>query len=68
MRDQIIFSPQWYCVNLGSIYTMLGRYEEPVAQMKKAIALSPNGVSAYSTLIVTYGAMCKEDEARDAAA
>lgn len=59
--------PQWYCINLGSIYTMLGRYKESVAQMKKAIALSPNSVSAYSALIVTYGAMGKEDEARAAA-
>jgi tetratricopeptide (TPR) repeat protein len=60
--------PQWYYINLGSIYTMLGRYEESVAQMKKAIALSPKSVSAYSVLIVTYGAMGKEDEARAAAA
>ena len=60
--------PQWYYINLGSIYTMLGRYEESVSQMKKAIALSPNSVSAYSALIVTYGAMGKEDEASDAAA
>ncbi|RJR21235.1 MAG: hypothetical protein C4582_08115 [Desulfobacteraceae bacterium] len=35
--------------------------------MKKAIALSPNSVSAWSTLIVTYGAIGKEDEARTAA-
>lgn len=47
---------------------MLGRHEESVAQMKKALALSPNSVSAYSALIVTYGAMGKEDEARAAAA
>jgi tetratricopeptide (TPR) repeat protein len=60
--------PQWYYINLGSIYTMLGRYEESVAQMKKAIALSPNSVSAWSALIVTYGAMGKEDESRTAAA
>jgi len=60
--------PQWYYINLGSIYTMLGRYEESVVQMKRAIALSHNSVSAWSALIVTYGAMGKEDEARAAAA
>ncbi|RJR17456.1 MAG: tetratricopeptide repeat protein, partial [Desulfobacteraceae bacterium] len=60
--------PQWYYINLGACYTRLGRYEESVAQMKKALVLSPNSVSAWSALIVTYGAMGKEDEARAAAA
>jgi len=60
--------PQWYYINLGISYRMLGRYEESVAQHKKALALSPNSFSAYSQLIQTYGEMGKEDEARAAAA
>jgi adenylate cyclase len=62
------YPPQWYYINLSRIYTLLGRYEDSVTEMKKAIALSPNSVSAYSALIVTYGAMGKEAEARAAAA
>jgi adenylate cyclase len=60
--------PQWYYINLGISYRMLGRYEESVAQHKKALALSPNSFSAYAQLIQTYGEMGKEDEARAAAA
>jgi adenylate cyclase len=69
-EEVIAMEPDWgegYSINLGSIYTMLGRYEESVTQMKKAIALSPTSISAYSVLIVTYEAMGKE-EARAAAA
>ena len=60
-------TPQWYYINLGVSYRMLGRYEESVAQYKKALALSPNSVTAYAALIVTYGFMGKVDEARAAA-
>ena len=60
--------PQWYYINLGTSYRMLGRYEESVAQVKKALALSPNSVSAYTHLIITYGEMGRKDEARASAA
>jgi tetratricopeptide (TPR) repeat protein len=59
--------PQWYYINLGVGYTQMGRYEEAVAQIKKALASRPNSVSAYSALVVTYGIMGKEEEARTAA-
>jgi len=59
--------PQWYYINLGIGYNQMGRYEEAVAQIKKALASRPNSVSAYSALVVTYGIMGKEDEARTAA-
>lgn len=60
--------PQWYYIQLGQSYRMLGRYEESVAQLKKSLALSPNSTSAYAHLIFTYAEMGREDEARAAAA
>ena len=62
------YPPQWYYINFGTSYNLLGHHEESVVQLKKALAVSPNSVSAYSALIVTYGIMGKEDEARAAAA
>jgi adenylate cyclase len=59
--------PQWYYINLGIGYNQMGRYEEAASQIKKALALRPNSVSAYSALVVTYGIMGKEDEARTTA-
>lgn len=59
--------PQWYYINLGIGYNQMGRHEEAASQIKKALALRPNSVPAYSALVVTYGMMGKEDEARTAA-
>jgi len=62
------YPPQWYYINLGISYGMLGRYEEALAQLKKALALSPKSASAHYVLIFTYLAMGREDEARGAGA
>jgi len=59
--------PQWYYIQLGQSYRMLGRYEESVAQLKKALALAPNSFMAYIQLLFTYAEMGREDEARAAA-
>ncbi len=59
--------PQWYYIQLGRSYHMLGRYEEAVAQVKKALALAPNSFMAYLQLHFTYAEMGREDEARAAA-
>ena len=59
--------PQWYYINLGIGYNQMGRYQEGVAQINKALALRPNSVSALSALVVAYGIMGKEAEARTAA-
>ena len=59
--------PQWYYIQLGQSYRMLGRYEESVAQLKKSLALAPNSFMAYLQLHFTYAEMGREDEARAAA-
>jgi adenylate cyclase len=60
--------PQWYYLNLSGAYTQLGRYEESEPLIKKAIALSPKSANARAWLIILYGAMGKEEEARATAA
>ena len=40
--------------NLGAAYRCVGRYEESVKQLKKAIELSPNDLFAHISLAVTY--------------
>jgi tetratricopeptide (TPR) repeat protein len=60
--------PQWYYIQLGQSYRMVGRYEEAATQLKKALALSPNSLSSYVHLIFTYAEMGREDLARAAAA
>ncbi len=59
--------PQWYYIQLGRSYHMLGHYEEAVAQVKKALALAPNSFPAYKQLLFIYAEMGREDEARAAA-
>ncbi len=50
--------------NLGIAYRCVGRYEESVKQLKKAIELSPNDLFAHLSLAITYIKLGRDEEAR----
>jgi adenylate cyclase len=50
--------------NLGGAYSNVGRYEEAVKQLKKALELSPNDLFAHLTLAVTYVKLDRDEEAK----
>jgi adenylate cyclase len=54
--------------NLGAAYRCVGRYEESVKQLKKAIELSPNDLFAHISLAVTYVQLGRDEEAKAEAA
>jgi adenylate cyclase len=54
--------------NLGAAYRCVGRYEESVKQLKKAIELSPNDLFAHISLAVTYVKLGRDEEAKAEAA
>jgi tetratricopeptide (TPR) repeat protein len=54
--------------NLGIAYRCVGRYEQSVKQLKKAIELSPNDLFAHLNLAVTYIKLGRDEEAKAAAA
>jgi len=50
--------------NLGGAYRNVGRYEESVKQLKKALELSPNDLFAHLSLAVTYVKLGRDEEAK----
>jgi adenylate cyclase len=54
--------------NLGVAYCSVGRYEEAVKQLKKALELSPNDLFAHLSLAITYIKLGRDEEAKAEAA
>jgi len=54
--------------NLGGAYRNVGRYEESVKQLKKALELSPNDLFAHLSLAITYIKLGRDEEAKAEAA
>jgi adenylate cyclase len=54
--------------NLGTAYRCVGRYEESVKELKKAIELSPNDLFAHLGLAITYVKLDRNEEAKAEAA
>ena len=50
--------------NLGAAYRCVGRYEESVKQLKKALELSPNDLFAHISLSITYVKLGRDEEAK----
>ncbi len=50
--------------NLGGAYANVGRYEEAVKQLKKALELSPNDLFTHLTLAVIYVKLGRDEEAK----
>lgn len=57
------FPPGWYFLLLGVAYRALGRYEEAIETLKKAIDLEPRFLLAHLALGVTYIFDGRESEA-----
>jgi tetratricopeptide (TPR) repeat protein len=59
--------PNMYLRHLSSAYRDTGRYEEAIAQIKKAIEREPRDIISHIVLTATYGMAEREEEARAAA-
>jgi adenylate cyclase len=46
--------PGWYFIILGNSYRMIGRFDEAIVELKKAIAYSPDELGAHLTLASVY--------------
>jgi adenylate cyclase len=57
-------APPIYFRRLGITYRDTGRYEEAIAQFKKAIDRSPDNLLSHITLTVTYSLAGRDEEAR----
>jgi tetratricopeptide (TPR) repeat protein len=50
--------------NLGGAYRSVGRFEEAVKQLKKALELSPHDLFTHLSLTITYIEMGRNEEAK----
>jgi adenylate cyclase len=62
------FPSSLYFRNLGAAYRCVGRYEEAVKHLKKALELSPNDLFAHLSLSITYIKLGRDEEAKAEAA
>jgi adenylate cyclase len=62
------FPSSMYFRNLGGAYRCVGRYEDAVKQLEKAIELSPNDLFAHMGLAVTHIKLGRDEEAKAEAA
>ena len=58
------FPSSMYFRNLGGAYRNVGRYEEAVKQLKKALELSPNDLFAHLSLAIAYIKLGRDEEAK----
>jgi len=62
------YPPSQYFHNLAFAYHQLEKYEEAIAEAKKAIRVSPKDIIAHRALVSCYALLGREEEARAAAA
>src|SRR5712692_4486446 len=60
--------PVYYLQELGTAYSMTGRYEEAIAPLKRVATFNPNFVFAHLVLASCYAELGREEEARAEAA
>jgi adenylate cyclase len=56
--------PGWYFMVLGNTYWMIGRFDEAIVELKKAVAYSPDELGAHVTLAAAYAEAGRLEEAR----
>jgi len=56
--------PGWYFIVLGTTYWMIGRFDEAIVELKKAIAYSPDELMAHIILAAAYAEAGRLEEAR----
>ena len=60
--------PGWYFLVLGQTYWMIGRFDETIVELKKAVAYSPDELGAHVALAAAYAETGRLEEARVEAA
>jgi TolB-like protein/Flp pilus assembly protein TadD len=60
--------PGWYFMVLGNTFRMIGRFDEAISELKKAVAYSPDELLAHVTLAAAYAEAGRLEEARVEAA
>jgi tetratricopeptide (TPR) repeat protein len=60
--------PGWYFVTLGTTYRLIGRFDEAIVEIKKAVAYSPDDLLAHLGLAAAYAEAGRLEEARAEAA
>jgi TolB-like protein/Tfp pilus assembly protein PilF len=60
--------PGWYFLMLGSTYRLIGRFDEAIVEIKKAVAYSPDDLLAHVGLAAAYVEAGRLEEARAEAA
>jgi len=60
------FPDSWYIWNLAIAYREAGRYEESIAEYRRALKLRPNNGLAYMALSMTYALASRFEEAHEA--
>jgi Flp pilus assembly protein TadD len=56
--------PGWYFLMLGSTYRLIGRFDEAIVEIKKAVAYSPDDLLAHVGLAAAYVEAGRLEEAR----
>src|SRR6266849_8607109 len=60
--------PATYLFSLGTVYRLMGRYEEAIAAFKRALTRNPDLLPVHINLAVVYSELGREEEARAEAA
>ena len=60
------FPDTYYVLHLAAAYREAGRYEEAIAEYKRALTLRPNNILAYLGFSLTYALAGRFEEAREA--
>jgi adenylate cyclase len=60
--------PNWFFLNLGSNYQLMGKHLEAIKEFKKVLSHNPNDLITNIRLTATYGLLGREEDAHAAAA
>jgi adenylate cyclase len=61
------FPPDWYSLSLALAYNLMGKYDEAIAECKKALDRNPDQFFVWMSLTLAYSLSGREKEAGEAA-